>query len=295
MMEKKETGEEQEVKGRGDNGPMRSGIAAFFDLDGTLVPPPSMERRFFRTLRYRKAIPAKNYLLWMREAMRLAPQGINMILQGNKLYLRGVAVGRAGRSGLKPTPEFFIEAIERAAWHARQGHAIVLMSGTVEPLALGTARAMEEELASRGAAVAIRVCATRLEETGGTWTGKILGEAMFGGAKGRAAKRLAAEMKLDMARCFAYGDSASDRWMLEAVGQAGAVNPSRKLARIARRRGWPIMQWQEEKNLAQRTQGEGDEVSGRSHETQGNVHGEAKDEQWESQGVMKEASSRSQG
>ncbi len=65
-------------------------IAAFFDLDGTLVGLPSLERRFFRMLKYRRALPARNYCLWLREAMRLVPSGINAILQANKMYLRGV-------------------------------------------------------------------------------------------------------------------------------------------------------------------------------------------------------------
>jgi len=60
-------------------------IAAFFDLDGTLVALPSLERRFFRILRYRKAISERNYFLWLREAMRLVPRGISAILQANKM------------------------------------------------------------------------------------------------------------------------------------------------------------------------------------------------------------------
>src|SRR5438045_2885210 len=68
------------------------GVAAFFDLDGTLVTRPSLEKRFFRMLRNRRAIPARNYLLWLREAMRLMPRGIGAILQANKMYLRGVEI-----------------------------------------------------------------------------------------------------------------------------------------------------------------------------------------------------------
>ena len=49
---------------------------------------------------------------------------------------------------------------------------------------------------------------------------------------------------LDLERCFAYGDSASDRWMLEAAGKPAAVNPSNDLARIARRNDWPVLRWE---------------------------------------------------
>ena len=36
-------------------------IAAFFDLDGTLIPWPSLEQRFFRMLSCRREIPLQSY------------------------------------------------------------------------------------------------------------------------------------------------------------------------------------------------------------------------------------------
>jgi phosphoserine phosphatase len=130
----------------------------------------------------------------------------------------------------------------------------VLVSGTIEPLARGAARAMEAELAGRGIAVTIRICATKLEEMSGKWTGQILGEAMFGKAKARAAKRLAEEKQLDLTRCYAYGDSVHDRWLLAAVGRSTAVNPSSALARVARKHNWTVLRWNKEKELTQRAQ-----------------------------------------
>ncbi len=232
----------------------RAGVAAFFDLDGTLVASPSLERRFFRMLRSRREIPAKNYFLWLAEAVRLAPRGVSAILQGNKMYLRGVAVDRLGKGGLKPAPTFFEDGLERVAWHAGQGHTIVMVSGTLEPLAVDAAREIEAELAARGMAVRVRVYATRLEEKEGRWTGRIVGEAMYGHAKVRTAKRMAEEMQLGLANCYAYGDSVNDRGMLEAVGHAAPVNPSKKLARIAREQDWPVLRWKERKSATQRTQ-----------------------------------------
>jgi HAD superfamily phosphoserine phosphatase-like hydrolase len=267
-----ETKEKEEVKGKS------GGVAAFFDLDGTLLGPPSLEKTFFRVLRYRRAIPARNYLLWFRETMRLVPHEISAILQANKMYLRGVQIlderGEGGgdvssrqkdghqaegqapapprRNPRLPVPTFFPQAIERVARHRKQGHEIVLLSGTLEPLARGAARAMETELAERGITVTIRVIATPLEVMDGKWTGRVLGEAMFGEAKARAAKRLAEEMRLDLGQCYAYGDSMNDRWLMEAVGRPAAVNPSKDLAGIARTHGWPVLSWEAKENLTQR-------------------------------------------
>ncbi len=251
---------------------MRGRVAAFFDLDGTLMPLPSLEQRFFRILRYRGEIALKNYFLWLRNAMRLLPRGISAATQANKMYLKGVQSfddsdkeNRSDSGGHKsghpsrlagsqeegqastppkrnprwPVPYFFEAGAERVAWHARQGHAIVIVSGTLEPLAKAAARALEVELAARGFAATIRVCATTLQEIEGRWTGRIVGQAMFGEAKAQAVKKVAVKMGLDLSQCWAYGDSAKDRWMLAAVGNPTAMNPTPRLARIARKRGWP--------------------------------------------------------
>ncbi len=270
--EVKEINEVNEVKDES------GGVAAFFDLDGTLVALPSLERRLFRTLGYRREISIKNYFLWLKEAARLAPRGINAILQANKMYLRGVQIidergegdvdvsswhkdghqagGQASapprRNPRLPVPTFFAQAIERVSWHAKQGHEIVLLSGTLEPLARAAAGTVEAKLAARGIGATIRVTATRLEERDDRWTGRVLGEAMFGEAKARAAKRLAEEMRLDLEKCYAYGDSLNDRWLMDVVGRPTAVNPARDLASIARTHGWPILNWEERENIRRR-------------------------------------------
>ena len=57
---------------------------------------------------------------------------------------------------------------------------------------------------------------------------------------------VAANSGFDLARCYAYGDTATDRWMLGAVGRPAAVNPSRELQRIARLLDWPVLWWTNE-------------------------------------------------
>ena len=249
-------------------------IAAFFDLDGTLLPLPSLELRFVAALRDQRLIPLRNYFQWLVQAIRLSPQGLLRMTHANKMYLRNICVSHStllsrstgtlvypeSRRACVPFshnaaasvsakidhhPAFFPEAIHCASWHASQGHAIILVTGTPEPLAKQAALALTICLLARGITTSIRVCATRLEETHDRWTGRITGEALFGQAKARAVQRIAAESGFDLARCYAYGDTASDRWMLGAVGSPAAVNPSRELDRIARLRAWPIFLWTE--------------------------------------------------
>jgi HAD superfamily hydrolase (TIGR01490 family) len=241
-----EVKEVQEVKEKSGE------VGAFFDLDGTMVARPSLERRFFKMLRYRGSIPVRNYFLWLWEAVQLAPRGIGAILRANKMYLKGLTTDRMETGELRCPSVLFGEGINRIAWHARQGHAIVLVSGTLQPLAEEVARSLEALFFEERISCVIRVCATQLEETGGRWTGRIVGEAMNGEAKARALKAIALELKLDLAGCYAYGDSADDQWMLAAVGTPVAVNPGEELAWLARMRGWPMLHWGRKEVLTQR-------------------------------------------
>ena len=245
---------------------MSTQIAAFFDLDGTLMPRPSLERRFYRMLRARREIPMTNWFLWFGEALKCLPRGMHAVAEANKMYLRGVEnfderstgnpidstvresghqdEGQASKpprhNPRSPVPRFFEDGVERVTCHAMLGHTVVIVSGTLEPLAETAARALEAEIAARGFARSIRACATRLKEMNGRWTGEILGEPIVGEAKARVLGALAREMHLDLSQCWAYGDSAEDRWMLAEVGNPVVMNPTFELRRIARKRGWPI-------------------------------------------------------
>ncbi|MFI5098544.1 MAG: hypothetical protein ACHQT6_11285, partial [Candidatus Acidiferrales bacterium] len=73
-----------------EGGAGTQGFAAFFDVDGTLIPEPSLEQRFFREVRRSGAIRLGNYFLWTREALRLLPKGIAATVHGNKRHWSGV-------------------------------------------------------------------------------------------------------------------------------------------------------------------------------------------------------------
>ena len=70
----------------------------------------------------------------------------------------------------------------------------------------------------------------------GRYTGEIDFYA-YAGNKAAAIQELAAAEGYDLARCYAYSDSATDLPMLEAVGHPYAVNPDRGAAPRGRLRG----------------------------------------------------------
>jgi phosphoserine phosphatase len=53
----------------------------------------------------------------------------------------------------------------------------------------------------------------------------------------------AQEKGLDLTSSFAYGDSPGDTEILDLVGYPVVVNPIRGMLRIARDRGWPVVDW----------------------------------------------------
>ena len=252
-------------------------IAAFFDIDGTLLAGPSLERRHFANLRYRRAIPARNYSLWLAHSFRLARSGgLQTVLHANKMHLRGVTALTSTGTLVYPEPRracanvgtvesesvspslclsFLPAALDQAAWHAAANHAIILVSGTLAPLAHQVALALTFRLVARNFFAQVGVCATNLEVINQRWTGRILGDAMFGQAKARAIHHIAAAQNFDLQRCYAYGNSLNDRWMLGAVGRPAAVNPSNELERVARLNDWPVLRWKPQAHAPQTQSG----------------------------------------
>lgn len=120
-------------------------------------------------------------------------------------------------------------AIDR---HRREGHTIVLATGSTVYAARPVARGVGID----------HVLATELEVDGDTFTGKPRA-LCFGHHKVTLAEQWAAANGIDLAQSYFYSDSFNDLPMLERVGNAIAINPDARLARHARRRGWPQMRW----------------------------------------------------
>jgi HAD superfamily hydrolase (TIGR01490 family) len=242
-------------------------VGAFFDLDGTLLGAPSLEWRFIGYLLERDEISGGHVGRWLaRFAVDFwhDPHGASL---GNKRYLCGIREGLVDEweqsLGLEfsrwNSLPFFEEALQRIVWHGAQGHPLFIVSGTLAPLARVVARRLRVLVS-----VEIEVCATELETAPGAariWDGWIRGEHMSRSAKLQAVRELAARHAIDLARSYAYGDSVGDVQMLEAVGYGVAVNPTRRLARVAREHGWHTFTWQ--KTIGENPNGAGRRLAAR--------------------------------
>ena len=216
---------------------------AFFDVDGTLLPHPSLEKRFFWSLLLARRIRAANCLVWAAQLAGLRRPEDSGARCDSKIYLRGVSAILPEPGQVRWLPEFFPAAIECVWWHALRGDEIALATGTLAPLADLVRAGLERELLWRGVGTKIAVIATRLATRDGCWTGKVDGVPIVGEAKAAAAREFAGSRGVALSRCFAYGDQTEDGAMLRSVGNPAAVNPVPCLRREALRRGWQVLDW----------------------------------------------------
>ena len=236
-------------------------VAAFFDLDGTLLPPPSLEWRFIRYLLWHGKIGRPNIFRWLGHAGHSIGGGPRRAIEANKQYLAGLSESLVVDWANSPkaddvNPETrgaFAEGLQRIRWHQSQNHRVFLLTGTLAPLANdfatrlpGNVEVIATDLSDFGTRP--RAIGSAVSDAGkapypSIWTGELASEHMVGAAKCRALRAMAGRHHLDLTGCYAYGNSIADRAMLEAVGHPAAVNPSRSLARLARKRCWPVSRW----------------------------------------------------
>lgn len=67
----------------------------------------------------------------------------------------------------------------------------------------------------------------------------------YGDGKLEVAKLIAAQEGVSLHDCYFYTDNIDDLVVLQAVGHPYAVNPDKKLAKIAKDAGWPILSFSE--------------------------------------------------
>jgi len=129
-------------------------------------------------------------------------------------------------------PTLILSVIEEIKELQRQGFRIVLATGSFELTATPLGQLIGAD----------DVLATGLSEKKGLLTGGLRGVLLYGADKWRAVREFATANRVDLAQSSAYSDHSSDLPLLEAVGSPVAVNPDRKLRRLAKKRGWRLIE-----------------------------------------------------
>ncbi len=217
---------------------LSSSVAAFFDVDNTLLPGESSEVRFFRWL-WRCGVvgwpEVRTSLSWL---MRHLPALSLHPLRERKLYLAGKPARVIEPLGEEFCREQLCLCVSPAAMlkideHRQAGHTIILLTGSLDFLIDPIATALQVD----------RCFAGRLEQMNGVYTGHFVPPLPYGEGKRQLIERVAQDLTLNLSQCYAYGDSPGDLELLRAVGHPTVVNPIRGMTRIARQRAWPVVQW----------------------------------------------------
>jgi HAD superfamily hydrolase (TIGR01490 family) len=222
-------------------------IGAFFDLDGTLLGPPSLEWRFIAYLLERDEIGTANVARWISySAKAFLSHGFHAVL-ANKSYLGGihesVVEEWCNTIALGSLP-LFIQGIDCMRWHLERGHRVELVTGTLAPLARATAHHFPN---------GVEVRATELAIKDGRFTGRLFGSHLSFGEKAQVIRQTATACDIELCHSFAYGNEMSDAAMLKTVGHPAAVNPSWRLKREARKRCWTVHSWSDSGEEKKRT------------------------------------------
>lgn len=206
------------------------------DLDGTLLDKPSTEARFVRHLARRGMIGLQQGLAGAVYFVRWGPRYGRDVARKNKAYLAGLRCARVA-----DIAERFVEdqvlprlrpfMLSRLRLHAEGGDAVVLLTGAPDFIAAPVAR----HIHARGC------CATRCDRAEDRFTARPPRRHPFGTEKRTLAAKWCAEHGTDLRHCTAYADAGHDEALLAAVGRPIAVTPDRRLAQVARHKGWEII------------------------------------------------------
>ena len=226
-------------------------IAAFFDLDKTVIAKASMVA-FSGPLHRAGMLPRRLMLkaAWgqlVYAQVGATPEKLEKLRASVLRLTRGwdqAEISEIVRETLTDViePIVYDEALDRIRAHQRWGHKVFIVSASPEEVVAPIAQLLgvDEAIATRA----------ELDERG-RYSGRTE-RYVYAEEKVVAMVEVAERDGLDLDHCWAYSDSATDVPMLAAVGHPVAVNPDKELARVARERGWMVEQFRLEVPLRER-------------------------------------------
>lgn len=227
-------------------GPHGPRIAAFFDLDGTLIDGYSALPYFIDRLRRREMSFAEAAEVW-----RMARRGD----LDERTFAAGLAKTMAPWAGRpeeeltalwtrlfrdKIAPLLFPEAWRLVKAHQKMGHTVVIASSATHYQAAPIA----EEL---GIA---HVLATRVAARDGRLTGDLEGAPLWGAGKAEAVRDFAETHQIALEQSYGYANGNEDIAFLKTVRYPTVVNPQPMLGQTAQRAGWPVLRFAARRNAS---------------------------------------------
>lgn len=214
--------------------------AAFFRVEGTLVRRPSMAAAAYFTVNSRDVGRRVTALggVALATGLKLTGQlGDQHVVQRMAwMGLRGMSDDRLAVLG-HDYYESYIEpnlsavGLELLREARSQGHRVVLLSDNLDVVVAPLVERLgADDLVCNG-----------MEMRNHRATGRLREPVIGGHLGGQWARTFAEEHTIDLDRSCAYGAAGVDSYLLNAIGRPCAVNPDRRLRRIARDLDWPVV------------------------------------------------------
>lgn len=235
---------------RGDGISAGKRVAAFFDLDKTVIAKSStlaFSRPFFQEgLINRRAVLKSAYAQFV---FMLAGADADQ-MDRMRAHITALCTGwdvEQVRSIVDETlhdivdPLVYAEATQLIGEHKQEGHDVVVVSASGAEIVAPIANMV-------GATHSV---GTRMVVTEGRYSGDV-DFYCYGENKAVAVRELAEEHGYDLSASHAYSDSITDLPLLEVVGHPTVVNPDRALRKLAAQRGWPVLTFSDPVSLRAR-------------------------------------------
>lgn len=218
------------------NGPAGSHIGALFDLDQTLFAGFSATA-FTRDQLATGRLSPKDLLDSARATLSftLGRTGFSSFVTATSTVYRGMkesVLEQAGRHAFEKylATKIYPESRALVEAHRNMGHTVAIITSATRYQAAPVA----EELGIE------HLLYTRLEVKDGRLTGGVVRPTCYGEGKADAARQLSEKHGLDLGASYFYSDSHEDLPLFELVGKPRPLNPTRRLAQIAKERQWPV-------------------------------------------------------
>jgi putative phosphoserine phosphatase / 1-acylglycerol-3-phosphate O-acyltransferase len=215
-------------------------VGAFFDLDGTLVAGYTVAAITKDRLRRREVGPTEFlHLMQLALEYRLGRGQFENVIESAVRSAKGRLAEDVDEMGERVFQQSVADLIypemrELVRAHQRRGHTVVLSSSALSMQAAPVARYL---------GIKHLICNRFVVDEHGILTGELERPVVWGDTKATSVQRFAADHQVDLQSSYFYADGDEDIGLMYLVGNPRPTNPGPNLAKVAARRGWPVLRF----------------------------------------------------
>jgi HAD superfamily phosphoserine phosphatase-like hydrolase len=213
---------------------------AVFDVDGTLFPHSSMEKRFIGYMMKKGALPIKNiFSYFFLGTLKSLFDGYEEGFKNNKQYLRNLPAPPLTKTAAKYVnqqiwPQISVMGLQRIAEYRQKNFRILIMSGSPDFLTYPLVEMIQPDF----------TIAAELEIRDHQFTGKLKNLHPYGERKSQLLVNHQSELQIQFDESVVFANHHADYYHMKLFGKAIAVNPTAKLNVLAQKYHWQTEVWQ---------------------------------------------------